>query len=74
MLAVQVLLILTSRVHDILRDNASKDLRDLLGADTTRLMHAACSADTLTPPAIAFEAIQCVALDKGRFQAMLLDK
>ena len=36
----QILLILTSRVHQVLEKNSSKDLRDLLGLDSTRLMKA----------------------------------
>jgi len=32
----QILFILTSAVHNVLKVNASKDLRDLLGPDTTR--------------------------------------
>jgi len=51
----QVLLMLTDKVHLILSQNSSKDLRDLLGPDTTRLMHFACKSD-LVPTCIAFEA------------------
>lgn len=59
----QVLLILTSKVHDVLKNNSSKDLRDLLGLDTTRLMNAACHAD-LTPISISFEAAKGFIMDK----------
>jgi len=58
----QVLLILTNRVHRILEEDSSKDLRDLLGADTTRLMRAACGPAEVTPPCIAFDAVQGVAM------------
>lgn len=54
-----VLLMLTDRVHRILEDDSSKDLRDLLGADSTRLMRAACGPE-LTPPYIAFESLRGV--------------
>jgi len=51
----QVLFTLTNKVHTVLTQNSSKDLRDLLGYDTTRIMHAACRTD-LTPTCIAFES------------------
>jgi hypothetical protein len=57
----QILLVLTSRVHDVLANNPSTDLRQLLGADTTRLMRAnAVVSGTniesdITPIHIAFE-------------------
>jgi hypothetical protein len=48
-LHTQILLVLSNKVLDILRENYSKDLRGLLGSDTTRLMQAACmSANTHT--------------------------
>ena len=53
----QILLILTSKVHSVLQNNASKDLRDLLGPDTTRLMKATCTSN-VTPENIAFDAIK----------------
>ena len=53
----QVLMVLTDKVHDILDHNSSKDLRDLLGSDSTRLLHAACK-DNVTPYCIAFNAVQ----------------
>jgi hypothetical protein len=58
----QILLILTDQVHRILADNSAKDLRDLLGADTTRIMHAACKTE-ITPPSIAFHAVKAFMLD-----------
>lgn len=59
----QILLILTAKVHDVLKNNSSKDLRDLLGLDTTRLMNAACHAD-LAPISISFEAAKGFVMDK----------
>jgi hypothetical protein len=58
----QVLLVLTNRVHSVLENDSSKDLRDLLGYDTARLMHAACKEE-ITPYCIAFDAVQGFALD-----------
>ena len=58
----QVLLILTDQVHRILAEDSAKDLRDLLGSDTTRLMHNACRAE-LVPPCIAFHAVQGFVMD-----------
>jgi hypothetical protein len=60
----QVLFTLTSKVHAVLSQNSSKDLRDLLGSDTKRLMHAACSTD-LTPNCIAFESLMGYVMDKS---------
>lgn len=58
----QVLFTLTDKVHTVLSQNSSKDLRDLLGYDTTRLMHAACNTE-LTPVGIAFESIKGCVMD-----------
>ena len=44
-------------MHDLLERNASKDLRELLGCDTPRLMHAACREE-IVPPHIAFHAVK----------------
>ena len=66
----QILLILTSKVHDILSLNSSKDLRDLLGYDTTRLMHAACESD-LTPPSIAFDCVRGFPMPKSLREELL---
>lgn len=60
----QILLVLSSKVHDILVSNSSKDLRDLLGWDTTRLMHAACTQD-LTPVSIAFECVKVLPMPRA---------
>ena len=45
------------QVHDVLERNASKDLRELLGTDSSRLMHAACR-DEIVSPHIAFNAVR----------------
>jgi hypothetical protein len=66
----QIIFVLTSKVHDILKSNPSKDLRDLLGSDTRRLMLAACK-DDLTPPAIVFSSVRGFALD-GPARSLLL--
>lgn len=62
-MCTQILLVLTSKVYDLLKFNSSKDLRDLLGSDTTRLMSSACQSD-LTPTCIAFESVSGFAMDK----------
>ena len=66
----QIIFVLTSKVHDILKSNPSKDLRDLLGTDTKRLMHASCT-DELAYPPIVFNSVKGFALD-GNARAMLL--
>lgn len=52
----QIIFVLTSKVHDVLRLNPSKDIRDLLGYDTTKQMHLSC-CDDVTPLHIAFTAV-----------------
>lgn len=59
----QVLLTLTSKVQTLLTTNSSRDLRDLLGADTTQLMSTACTFD-IAPLCIAFESIKSFVADK----------
>ena len=62
----QILLVLTSKVHEVFRSNPSSDIRQLLGPDTTRLMHAACD-DELAPTSVVFESIDSVIMpDKLR--------
>lgn len=55
----QIILILTSKVHDVLKSNSSKDIRDLLGPETNQLLHAACRTDIVSP-SIAFQAVKIV--------------
>lgn len=52
----QIVFVLTSKVQEVLRLNPSKDIRDLLGYDTTKQMHLSCSED-VTPPCVAFNAV-----------------
>ena len=52
----QILFILTSKVHDVLRMNPAKDIRELLGYDSMKLMHETCKHD-VTPACIAFTAV-----------------
>lgn len=59
----QILLVLTAKVHTVFKSNPSTDIRQLLGADTVRLMRAACTGD-LTPIKISFEALNTVVLDQ----------
>ena len=58
----QILLVLTNRVHTMLENDHSKDLRDLLGSDTARLMHAVCKEE-ITPYCVAFNAVQGFAME-----------
>jgi hypothetical protein len=59
----QILLVLTSQVHNVLKNNSSKDLRDLLGSDSKRLMDAACQYE-ITPIGIAFESVEIYSINK----------
>jgi hypothetical protein len=60
----QILLVLTSKVHDVFQNNPGTDLRELLGADTARLMRAnavvsgTSDASDITPIHIAFESLR----------------
>mmetsp|Transcript_20961 Transcript_20961/g.35363 ORF Transcript_20961/g.35363 Transcript_20961/m.35363 type:complete len:321 (-) Transcript_20961:3719-4681(-) len=67
----QIIFVLTAKVHEMLKSNPSKDLRELLGSDTKRLMHAACQSD-ITPPTIVFNSVRAFALDSAA-RARLLD-
>ena len=58
----QILFVLTSKVHDMLANNPSRDLRELLGVDTDRLLNAACD-DDVTSPCVTFQAISGFSLD-----------
>ena len=51
-----IIFVLTSKVHDVLRLNPSKDIRDLLGYDTLKQMYQSCCSD-ITPSYIAFNAL-----------------
>lgn len=58
----QILFILTSQVQDILLTNPSRDIRELMGSDTNRLIQATCENDITQPP-IVFESIRGFAMD-----------
>ena len=53
----QILLVLTSKVHDVFKNNPSADIRQLLGPDTMRLMSVACEP-LITPVWVAFECLR----------------
>lgn len=59
----QILLVLTSKVHNVLNNNFSADIRQLLGTDTMRMLTAACS-DEISLPIIAFESIKSLTCTK----------
>ncbi|KAJ1442903.1 trafficking protein Mon1-domain-containing protein [Ochromonadaceae sp. CCMP2298] len=67
----QILLVLTSKVHDVFLNNPSADIRQLLGPDTTRLLSAAC-APALTPESVAFEAVPSVACPRALKEEILV--
>lgn len=71
----QILFVLTSKVHDVLYLNSAKDIRDLLGYDTTKLMYQSCKLD-ITPPCVAFNAVNgfiCAADLRNELTAHLKD-
>ena len=53
----QILSVLTSQLHDMLRQNSKKDLRDLLGSDTPLLLDSTCHED-VTPFSIGTGAVR----------------
>eukprot|EP01035_Chromulina_nebulosa_P020468 gene20468-26558_t len=57
----QILLILTTKVHEVLKLNSSKDLRDLLGPETTRWLHNSCVNDIVSSE-IAFTCLKAYQL------------
>jgi hypothetical protein len=59
----QIIFVLTSKVHEVLKNNASADIRQLLGADTTRMLKSAC-ADDITQTCIAFESVKSFTCSK----------
>lgn len=60
----QIILVLTNKVHHLLKTNPSRDVRDLIGVDTSKLMLAAAPRD-ICPPCIAFHAISGVVIDEN---------
>ncbi|CAE7473976.1 apg-13, partial [Symbiodinium microadriaticum] len=66
----QILFILTSQIQDILKANPSRDIRELMGSDTSRLIDATCKAN-VTPPYIVFSSLRGFSLDTGlRYQLL----
>jgi hypothetical protein len=80
----QILFVLTSRVcffshsnnifqsaqvHDILASNPSKDVRELLGADTNRLVLAGCR-DDVAPPCVVFKATRGFYMERDQRSAL----
>jgi hypothetical protein len=60
---------LTGKVHDMLRNNSSKDIRDLLGPETDRLLKITCN-DDITHPSVAFHAVKSMYLSMNVRQDM----
>ncbi len=52
----QILFVLTSKVHDVFRNNPAADIRQLIGPDTMRLLAVACEP-VLTPVCIALDCL-----------------
>lgn len=59
----RIVFTVTSRIQDMLQNNSSKDLRDFLGYDTTRLLHSTCASD-FTPISIAFDTVKGFSMEK----------
>ena len=55
----QILLILTSKVHHVLKNNSSRDLRSLLGADSMKLMKTTNRSD-IVAKTIAFDSLEAL--------------
>ena len=66
----QILLILTSKVHNILENNPAVDLRSLLGSDADRIIRAGCDQD-MTSIAVAFQALPSLYCEKMIREEML---
>lgn len=45
----QILFVLTNKVHYLLEQNASRDLRDLLGTDTNKFIQSSCQHEIVSP-------------------------
>lgn len=52
----QILFVLTSKVNNLLENNPSTDIRNLLGVDSNKLILNSCKGD-LTPNYLAFQSI-----------------
>lgn len=59
-----ILFILTAKVHDLIANNPSIDLRNLLGSDADRILTLAGCNTNLTPTPVAFHALEQIIIDK----------
>lgn len=59
-----ILFILTAKVHDLIENNPSIDLRNLLGSDADRILTLAGCNSNLTPAPIAFHALEQILVEK----------
>jgi hypothetical protein len=59
-----ILLVLTDKVHTVLENNPSTDIRQLLGSDSDQILSSSCQG-SLTPISIAFHAIATTYCDKS---------
>lgn len=55
-----ILLVLTSKVHDVFKNNPAADIRQLLGPDTMRLMSVVCDP-IVTPTSVGMECLKSLA-------------
>ena len=60
----KLLFILTAKVHTMLENNASIDLRSLLGSDSDRIFRTAC-AGSLVPVPVALHALPSLCVEKS---------
>ena len=60
----QLIFVLTSKIHSVLDNNPSKDIRNLIGDDTIALMSRRFDQD-ITPSTIALDAIEAFVLEKN---------
>lgn len=67
----QILLVLTSKVHDVFKNNPAADIRQLLGPDTTRLLSLSCEP-IITPIPIAFECLNSLTCYKELREEIIL--
>lgn len=59
-----ILFILTAKVHDLIENNPSIDLTNLLGSDADRILLSAGCDVNLTPPPVAFNALEQILVEK----------
>ena len=52
----QIIFILTKKVHNVLENNPSVDLRNLLGSDSDRILNSA-SGDSISNIAVSFQSV-----------------